>query len=247
MNQYSTYSAVYAKTSVNSFIQGVYMWMAGALAVTGIVCYLIGTNMTLLAAFVNIVQENGSYYVSGLSPVWWVCAIATFVMVFYFSSRLNRISAGTATIIFILYSALSGATFAPIFLIYTHTSITSVFFICAATFGVCSVFGFVTKRDLTGVGQFCMMGLIGIIIASVVNLVLFRSYGLHMIIGYVGVIVFVGLTAYDTQKMKNMALSMPDDVDGAVVRKATLNSALALYLDFINLFLMLLRIMGSRN
>lgn len=238
MNQYSTYQ-VDAKTRVNSFIQGVYLWMAVALAISGVLAWSIGTNLQLLGLFVDL--RTG-----GITPLWIGCAVVELGLVFFFSMRLNKISAATATIVFVVYSALSGITLSPIFIVYARTSITSVFFICAATFAVSSLFGFVTKRDLTGMGNFLLMGLIGIIIATVVNIFM-KSYGLHMIIGYIGVIVFVGLTAYDTQKMKNMALTIPDDVSGSVVRKASLNMALALYLDFINLFLMLLRILGSRN
>ena len=130
-----------------------------------------------------------------------------------------------------------------VFLIYTGTSIASTFFVCAATVGVCSVFGMVTKRDLTSMGQFMFMGLIGIIIASVVNIFL-RSSGMSIIISYLGVLIFVGLTAYDTQKLKRMALSQPDNLDAAVVRKGAIMGALTLYLDFINMFLFMLRILG---
>ena len=135
-------------------------------------------------------------------------------------------------------------TLSAIFLIYTKLSITSTFFICAATFIACSIYGMTTKRDLTSLDGFMTMGLIGIIIASVVNLFI-RSSGMSMIISYIGVFVFVGLTAYDTQKLKTMALSQPDGLDAGVVRKGAILGALSLYLDFINLFLMLLRILGS--
>ena len=131
-------------------------------------------------------------------------------------------------------------------LIYTPASITSTFFVCAATFVVCSLYGIATRRDLTSVGGFMTMGLIGIIIASLVNLFI-RSSAMHMIISYVGVLVFVGLTAYDTQKLKNMALSQPEGLEAGVVRKGAISGALSLYLDFINLFLMLLRILGNRE
>ena len=154
--------------------------------------------------------------------------------------------AATATSLFILYAALNGLVFASIFLIYTRASISSTFFVCAATFVVCSLYGMATRRDLTSLGGFMTMGLIGIIIASVVNLFL-RSSGMGMIISYIGVLVFVGLTAYDTQKIKNMAFSQPDGLDARVVRKGAIIGALTLYLDFINLFLMLLRILGNKE
>jgi len=142
-----------------------------------------------------------------------------------------------------LYSALNGATLSYIFLVYTRTSIASVFFICAATFVASSIYGMATKRDLTSLGNFMIMGLIGIIIASVVNLFL-RSSGMSMIISYIGVFVFVGLTAYDTQKLKSMALTQPVGLGPGVVRKGAILGALSLYLDFINLFLMLMMIFG---
>jgi FtsH-binding integral membrane protein len=157
---------------------------------------------------------------------------------------MNRISAGTATGLFVLYSGLMGVLLAPIFIVYTQASITSTFFICAGTFVACSIYGWTTKRDLTSLGGFMMMGLIGIIIASLVNMFI-QSSAMHYLIGYIGVIVFVGLTAYDTQKLKNMALTQPAGLDGSVARKGAILGALSLYLDFINLFLMLLRIFGQ--
>jgi len=134
----------------------------------------------------------------------------------------------------------------PIFIVDTQASIASTCFICAVTFVGCSIYGWTTKRDLTSLGGFLMMGLIGIIISSVVNMFI-RSSSMHYIIGYIGVIVSVGLTAHDTQKLKNMALTQPADLDGAVMRKGAILGALSLYLDFINLFLMLLRIFGQRR
>ena len=153
-------------------------------------------------------------------------------------------SAGTASSLFVLYSALNGVTLSFIFLIYTRTSIVSTFFICSATFLVCSIYGWTTKKDLTSLGGFLMMGLFGIIIASLVNMFI-RSSAMSMVVSYIGVIVFVGLTAYDTQKLKNMALTQPAGLEDAVIRKGAILGALRLYLDFINLFLMLLRIFGQ--
>jgi FtsH-binding integral membrane protein len=147
---------------------------------------------------------------------------------------------------FVVYAALNGVTLSIIFLAYTQTSIVSTFFVCAATFVACSVYGWTTKRDLTSLGGFLFMGLIGIIIASVVNMFI-GSSAMHMIISYIGVLVFIGLTAYDTQHLKNMALTQPDGLEAGVIRKGAILGALKLYLDFINLFLMLLRIMGNRE
>ena len=168
------------------------------------------------------------------------------MLVFSLSARIQRIQASTATGMFLLYSALNGLTLSFVFLAYTRSSVASVFFICAATFGAFSIYGMTTNKDLTSMGSFMSMGLIGIIIASVVNMFI-HSSGMSMIISYVGVIVFVGLTAYDTQKLKQMALTQPGDLDDSVIRKGAIMGALTLYLDFINLFLMLLRIMGDRK
>ena len=219
---------------VNSFIRSVYNWMAIGLGITGLVAYYIANNESLRQLiFTNRILFFG-------------LIIAEFALVIAISARIQKMQASTATALFVLYSALNGATLSLIFLIYTASSITSTFFICAGTFVACSVYGWTTKRDLTSVGGFMTMGLIGIIIASVVNIFL-RSPAMYMIISYIGVIVFVGLTAYDTQHLKNMAMTQPDGVEAAVVRKGAILGALKLYLDFINLFLMLLRIFGNRN
>jgi len=152
-------------------------------------------------------------------------------------------SSATATTLFVIYAALNGITLSFIFIIYTRTSIASTFFVCAGTFIACSIYGWVTKKDLTSFGGFLIMGLIGIIIATIVNMFL-NSTMLSMMISYIGVFIFVGLTAYDTQKIKNMALTQPADLDGGAIRKGAILGALSLYLDFINLFLFFLRIMG---
>jgi hypothetical protein len=178
--------------------------------------------------------------------VFFGLIIAQLAMVFIISSRISRMQASTATLLFVLYSALNGVTLSGIFLVYAQSSITSTFFICAATFTACSVFGWTTRRDLTSMGGFMMMGLIGIIIATVVNMFV-QSNAVTTIVSYIGVLVFVGLTAYDTQHIKNMALSQPADIDAGAVRKGAILGALKLYLDFINLFLMLLRIFGSNR
>ena len=219
---------------VNSFVRSVYNWMAIGLSITGFVAFFVANNPTLL----QLIYGN---------PIVQIALfIGTLGMVFYISARIQKIQASTATGLFVLYSALMGAMLSFVFVLYTQTSIASTFFVCAATFVAVSIYGYTTKRDLTSLGSFMFMGLIGIIIASVVNIFL-RSPAMHMVISYIGVIVFVGLTAYDTQYIKNMALTQPADVDGAVVRKGAIMGALKLYLDFINLFLMLLRIMGDRR
>ena len=223
-----------AQIQVNSFIRSVYNWMAIGLGLTGFVAFYVSNS----EAIMRLIFSN--------QLIFFGLIIGELALVFTISARVHKMQASTATSLFILYAALNGATLSAIFLVYTRASITSTFFICAATFIASSIFGMTTKRDLTSMGQFLFMGLIGIVIASVVNLFM-RSSGVSMIVSYIGVIVFVGLTAYDTQKLRTMALSQPAGVDGGTLRKGAILGALTLYLDFINLFLMLLRILGSRD
>ena len=219
---------------VNEFIRSVYNWMAIGLALTGFIAYYVASTPALL----NLILGN--------KILFFGLIIAELALVFTISARVHRMQASTATALFVLYAALNGATLSFIFIIYTRSSIASTFFVCAATFIACSIYGWTTKRDLTSMGGFLTMGLIGIIIASLVNLFI-RSSAMHMIISYIGVLVFVGLTAYDTQSLKAMAISQPSDVGASAIRKGAILGALKLYLDFINLFLMLLRILGNRN
>ena len=223
-----------AQIQVNSFIRSVYNWMAIGLGLTGFVAFYVSNSETVMRL------------IFGNQLIFFGLIIGELALVFTISARVNKMQASTATSLFVLYAALNGATLSAIFLVYTRASITSTFFICAATFIASSIFGMTTKRDLTSMGQFLFMGLIGIVIASVVNLFM-RSSGVSLIISYIGVIVFVGLTAYDTQKLRTMALSQPEGLDGGTIRKGAILGALTLYLDFINLFLMLLRILGSRD
>ncbi|MFC1886997.1 Bax inhibitor-1/YccA family protein [Thermodesulfobacteriota bacterium] len=222
-----------AQVQVNQFIQSVYNWMAIGLGLTAFFAYYVSNNKALLKVIFG-------------TPLFWVLIVGELALVFFISARVQKLRASTATALFMFYAALNGVTLSVIFLVYTRASITSTFFICAATFVACSIYGMATKRDLTSLGGFMVMGLIGIIIATVVNIFI-GSHGLHMIIGYIGVFVFIGLTAYDTQKLKNMALTQPDGLDAGVIRKGAILGALSLYLDFINLFLMLLRILGNRD
>jgi hypothetical protein len=219
---------------VNDFIRKVYNWMAIGLALTGFIAYYVANTPALL----NLILGN--------QILFFGLIIAELALVFTISARVHRMKASTATALFVLYAALNGATLSFIFIIYTRSSIASTFFVCAGTFIACSIYGWTTKRDLTSMGGFLTMGLIGIIIASLVNLFI-RSSAMHMIISYIGVLVFVGLTAYDTQSLKAMAVSQPSDVGASAIRKGAILGALKLYLDFINLFLMLLRILGNRN
>jgi len=223
-----------AQVQVNDFIRSVYNWMAIGLGLTGVVAFYVSNSETLLKL------------IFGNQLIFFGLIIGELVLVFTISARVHKMQASTATSLFVLYAALNGATISAIFLIYTRSSITSTFFICAATFIASSIYGMVTKRDLTSMGQFMFMGLIGIVIASVVNLFV-RSSGMSLVVSYIGVVVFVGLTAYDTQKLRTMALSQPAGIDSGTVRKGAILGALTLYLDFINLFLMLLRILGNRD
>lgn len=223
-----------AEVRVNEFVRSVYNWMAIGLALTGFVAFYVSKSPSL----VQLIFGNPLILI--------VFILAYFGLVMYLSGRINKISAGTATSLFILYSALTGVLLASVFLVYTAESIASTFFICAGTFVGCSIYGWTTKKDLTSWRGFLMMGLIGIVIAILVNMFI-RSSAMSMIIGCIGVIVFVGLTAYDTQKLKNMALTQPAGLDGGVIRKGAILGALSLYLDFVNLFLMLLRIFGQRR
>ncbi|GAB6094121.1 Bax inhibitor-1/YccA family protein [Desulfatiferula olefinivorans] len=234
MIQSNSVSQSRTQAQVNAFVLNVFHWMTIGLAITGLVAWTVAGSETLLQI------------IFGNRMVFFGLIIAELGFVFYLSARIGKLSAGAATSLFLLYAALNGATLASVFLMYTRASIVSTFFICAATFGACSVYGMITKRDLTSMGSFMFMGLIGIIIASLVNLFL-RSSAMEMIITYVGLIVFIGLTAYDTQKIKHMALTQPADLDGGTIRKGAIMGALALYLDFINMFLILLRILGDRE
>ena len=217
---------------INDFVRSVYNWMFIGLGLTGVMALYVSNS------------ETAKALIYGNSMIFYGLIIAELILVFSISGMVNRMSAMTATMLFVIYSALNGVTLSFIFLVYTRESIVSTFFICSATFLACSIYGWTTKRDLTSWGGFFVMGLIGIIIASLVNMFI-RSSAVHTIISYIGVLVFVGLTAYDTQKLKNMALTQPEGLDGAVVRKGAILGALSLYLDFINLFLMLLRIFGQ--
>lgn len=210
----------------------VYTWMALALAITGMTAYYVATNEML---FYTIIANKLLFY--GL-------LIAEFGLVLGVSAAIDRLSLLTATVLFILYSVINGATMSVIFLAYTASSIATVFFITAGTFGTMALIGYTTKADLSSMGRLLFMGLIGLVIATVVNMFL-RNDALMMILSYIGVIIFIGLTAWDTQKIKQMLMLAPDA--GEAAQKMALMGALTLYLDFVNLFIYLLRIFGKRR
>lgn len=220
------------EAAVQQFMVKVYGWMAGALMVTGFVALLVVSNEALLEM------------IFGNMMVFYGLIILELVLVGYLAIWVRNMAASTATLVFILYAAVNGLTLSFIFLIYTTGSIASTFFISAGTFGVMSIYGYVTKSDLSKWGNILFMGLMGIIIASIANLFM-QSETLYWITTYVGVLVFVGLTAYDTQKIKNSAAIGTGDQEEE--SKAAVMGALTLYLDFINLFLKLLRIFGRRK
>lgn len=210
----------------------VYVWMTMALVITGLTAYGVATSPGILQAI----------YTNQI--LFWGLIIAEFALVIGVSAAINKLSLTTATLMFILYSVINGALMSYIFLAYTASSIATVFFITAGTFAAMAIIGYTTKTDLTSLGKILMMALIGLIIATVVNIFI-KSSGFTLILSYVGVLIFVGLTAYDSQKIKQMLLQAPDA--GETAQKLALLGALSLYLDFINLFLYLLRIFGRRE
>ena len=215
---------------LRAYMLGVYNYMASGLALTGVVAFIVANTPFLMNAIFG-------------TPLLWVVMLAPLGVVLFMSARIQSMSAGAAQATFWVFAVLMGMSLASIFIVYTGASIARVFFITASVFGAMSIYGYTTKRDLTGWGSFLFMGLIGIIIASVVNIFL-ASSALDFAISVIGVLVFVGLTAYDTQNIKSMYVQS----DGtAVVTKKAIMGALRLYLDFINLFLMLLRLFGNRG
>jgi FtsH-binding integral membrane protein len=235
MNPYNPYTqqlaGAPARVDTSAFFRKVYAYMAGGLFATGVTATVVASSESLA----KVIWGNQIVFIGLI--------VAEVIMVLSFSKAVSRLSTTGAAAFFLAYAVLNGLTLSIIFLAYTASSIASTFFVTAGTFGALSAYGYVTKRDLTGVGNFAMMGLIGLIIASVVNLFL-NSPMMYWLTTFVGVIVFTALTAYDTQKLKQFAASSssPDQES-----KVALQGALMLYLDFINLFLYLLRILGRRR
>lgn len=219
-------------TAFSALMRKVFIWMALALVITGVTAYGVATTPSLLIAIVTN------------KALFWGLIIAELALVFAVSGAINRLSLATATLLFVLYSVVNGATLSVIFLAYSMPAIIQTFFITAGTFGVMALVGYTTKTDLTSLGKLLFMALIGLVIATVVNMFV-GSTGFDYILSYVGVLIFVGLTAYDTQKIKQMCMQAPDA--GEHMQKLALLGALSLYLDFINLFLYLLRIFGNNK
>jgi FtsH-binding integral membrane protein len=215
---------------VGAFLSKVYGWMFVGLLITAVTAFAVASSPGLIETFI----------VNRL--VFWVLIIAQLGLVFYLSARVEHMSPATAALLFIVYSGLTGVTSSVILLVYTGGSIAQTFIIAASMFGAMAFFGTVTKRSLAGVGQFFFMGLIGLVIALVVNIFM-QSQALQFVISVIGVLVFTGLTAWDAQRLKQMAVALPDGRTGAFA----VVGALSLYLDFINLFFFLLHLTGRRN
>lgn len=217
-----------------TFISKVYGWMTCALVITGVVAMWAASTPAVL---------DFIFPASGSMMTFYMLIAAELIAVVYLTARIHKMTAETAGTVFLLYSVLNGLTLSVVFLIYTSSSIASTFLVAAATFGVMSAYGYTTKKDLTSIGNLLFMALIGLVIASVVNFFM-QSALLYWIITYAGVLIFVGLVAYDTQKIKRMAAA-DDGVE--VYQKKAIFGALTLYLDFVNLFLYLLRLLGDRK
>jgi FtsH-binding integral membrane protein len=236
-NDYRNRNEVFTPASTDAatiFLAKVFNWMAIGLGLTGITAFMVANS------------DAAKQLIFGNQIIFYGLIFGELGMVFYLSARIQKISAQAATGLFVAYSVLNGATLAAIFLAYTATSIASTFFIAAGMFVVMAVYGTVTKKDLSSMGSFLFMGLIGMIIAAVVNMII-GSPMISWVISAVGVLVFTGLTAYDVQKISRIGANGIMDSGEAAIRKGAIMGALALYLDFINLFLSLLHLLGDRR
>ena len=243
-NRYAQ-SAAAARTGVavdeglRAYMLSVYNYMAAGVALTGVVAYL--TSVLAGSSVETLTPLGQALYVS---PLKWVVMLAPLGFVLFLGARMEQMSAGTAQIVFWAFAAVMGVSLSSIFLVFTAQSITQIFFVTAATFGALSLWGYTTKRDISGWGSFLFMGVVGIVIAALVNLFL-QSSALQFAISVIGVLVFAGLTAYDTQRIKDGYLMVRGDA--AMMAKSAIMGALSLYLDFINMFVMLLNLFGNRE
>ncbi len=218
---------------LRAYMNRVYMTMGIGMAITGLIAWFVGTNPAMLQAI----------YGTGLK---WVVMFAPLIVVFAFGATLHRMSPQVATLVFYGYSALMGLSLSFIFAVYTGISIAQTFFVTAIAFLALSLYGYTTKRDLSGFGTFLFMGLIGLLVASVVNLFL-GSPAVQFAISVIGVLIFAGLTAYDTQEIKNLYIEMAASSDEATISRMAIMGALKLYLDFLNMFMFLLQFLGNRQ
>ncbi len=216
------------------FLAKVFNWMAVGLGVTTLTAFLVTNSRTMMQ------------FIFGSQIIFYGLIIAELGMVIFLSARINKMTAKTATLMFLAYSALNGATLSAVLLAYTAASVTSAFLVAGLMFGTMAVYGTVTKKDLASLGSFMFMGLIGIVIAGFINIFL-RSGMMNFVISAIGVVVFTGLTAYDVQKIQAMGRTGIMNDSAGAIRKGAIMGALALYLDFINLFLSLLSLMGNRK
>ena len=231
-------------TGLRAHMLRVYNYMAGALALTGVVAYGVANTPVLLNVIYHQVLTANGVALQPTVPLGWIVILAPLAMVFFLSFRIMQMSQAAAQATFWAYAAMVGASLAYILKFYTGASVAMTFFVTAGTFGAMSLWGYTTKRDLTGFGSFLFMGLIGILLASLANF-FFKSPAMDFVISVLGVLIFTGLTAWDTQKIKNTYYAVGGDV--AVAGKAAIMGALSLYLDFLNIFLFLLRFLGNRR
>jgi FtsH-binding integral membrane protein len=228
--QVRSYDQAAIDAGLRQYMLSIYNYMTIGLVITGLVAFLVASSPAAMATIFG-------------TPLKWVVMLAPLGFVFLFAARIQAMSPSTAQMVFWAFCAVMGLSMASIFIVFTSTSIARVFFITAAAFGATSLYGYTTKTDLTKMGSFLFMGLIGIVIASLVNIFL-ASSALQFAISVIGVIVFTGLTAYDTQRLKEM---YADSYDRDTLGRMAIMGALQLYLDFINLFTMLLQLLGQRN
>jgi FtsH-binding integral membrane protein len=236
---------------LRAYMLRIYNYMSIGLAITGLAAlgvYMaaVTNDPSATAYHFRDISLTSFGYAMYFSPLKYVFMLAPLAMVFALSAGINRLAPSTAQMMFWVFSALMGVSLSSIFLVYTHTSIVRVFFITAATFGALSLYGYTTRRDLTGFGSFLFMGLIGIVIASLVNLFL-HSTGLQFVVSVIGVLVFAGLTAWDTQRLKNDYIYGYASAGADIAERAAITGALSLYLNFINLFTLLLQLLGQRD
>jgi uncharacterized protein len=239
LNAKASSSAVFYDQGLRSYMLSVYNYMTLALALTGIVALFAASSPAVMSLLYMETAKG-----MAMAPLGWVVAFAPLGMVLFLGFRIHHMSLKTAQTVFWIYAGVMGLSLSSLFIIYTGVSIARVFFISASVFGAMSLYGYTTKKDLTNFGSFLMMGLIGIIIASLVNIFL-QSAALHFAVSILGVLIFVGLTAYDTQKIKATYYELGGTAE--VASKGAIMGALTLYLDFINLFIMMLRFFGDRR
>ena len=246
---FGTSSAAQAQTKefdagLRAYMLNVYNYMASGVLLTGIVALMTSQSPAMLQALFQLAPYGDSFAIVGYTGLGWVALLSPFAFILAMNFGLSKMSSSTLKMVFFAFAATMGLSLSSVMLMYTGDSVVRVFFITSAAFGALSLYGYTTKKSLSGMRTFLMMGLFGIIIASVVNMFM-QSSAMHFIISVVGVLVFAGLTAYDTQKIKEMYFQVSHS--GELAAKTAIMGATSLYLDFVNLFLMLLRLVGDRR